>query len=77
MISVDVDLGCWMMASVLPRTLTTDMIVTCRFVGPVDKVPVGDADVVVVWVIGFTGSTGGCCPAASSCYVAYSFLQNK
>ena len=63
---MDVDLGCWMKTPALPRSSTTDVIATCLFVVPADKAPMGDVVVVVVWVLGFTGSMTGCHPAASS-----------
>ena len=75
--AVDVDLECWMKTAVLPCTSTTVVIAICRFAVPVDKVPSGDVEVVVVWVLGFIGSTAEYCPMAFTCYVAYSFLQNK
>ena len=75
--TVDVDLGCWMKMSALPRTWMIDVIATCRFVKSADKVPTGVVVVIVVWVLGFTESTTGCRPATSFCYVVYSFLQNK
>ena len=74
---MDVDLGSWMETLALPCTSTTDVIATCQFVKSADKAPMGDVVVVVVWVLGFTRSTTGYCPGASSCYVVYSFLQNK
>ena len=74
-----VDLGCWMKTSALPRSSTTDVIATCRFTLPTDKVPTGDAIVVVVvvWVLGFIGSMAGCHLTASSYYVAYSFPSKQ
>ena len=42
--SVNVDLGVLMKTLALPRTSSSDVIATCRFAVPADKVPMGDVD---------------------------------
>ena len=67
----------FVMMSALPYMSTIGVITTCRFAKPIDKVPSGDADVVVVSVLGYIESTAGCRPAASLCYVTYSFPSKQ
>ena len=55
---MDVDLVCWMKTLVLPHTSTTDVIDTCLFAVPADRVPSRDAVVVVVWAFGFKCTVG-------------------